>query len=288
MRQPKMAHYTMPALGLWHNSRKLLFYGDVRYEKNHYGGFCRCPCAVLALFLCACGGSAPILSGGNPTPTETLQPAGDENASKTEAFDPDRLVSSAFNQSGSYTDSLGNTYSYFYNIPMLSSSTGDALQLNQYLMDTLDPVVQQELDAMQEGVSLTVTSVDYHAYVTGSIVSVIASVRYPNDYIDYCVVNFDAAAGAEADTQCLLEYAGLSEEDFISAATAALDSYYQSAYASMLDDDFCQEQYHRSLEKMIENGYKPTVFLSQSGKLCVIADVFTPVGDYKCILSIID
>ncbi len=142
--------------------------------------------AMLALCLCACGD----ISNSKAQDSEQPQPA-----LAQQDMTVDVLVRSVFEDGGTYTDSYGNEYSYSYSIPALSAETEDAQRLNQALLNKLHPIINDEINAMGGNSSLTVERVDYLANLNGSIVSIVARVYYPSDYIDYFVVNYDAASG---------------------------------------------------------------------------------------------
>ena len=223
--------------------------------------------AVAALLLSACGSTA-----------------GSSEADYSGVLSD--LITSAYSNSGSYSDSLGNKYSYSYSIPCINSRSDDAKRLNQTLLSKLQPVMDEELAAMEKEASLTVERIEYQVYLNGSIVSIVASIYYPSDYVDYCVVNFDAASETEAGTEAVLKYADIGAEQFSEAAISAVDKACRDSCGAQFSDSTCQKDYNRLLAKMHEKDYSATVFLDGDGKLCLVSDIVTQLGVYQGSLKI--
>ena len=77
---------------------------------------------------------------------------------------------------GTYTDSVGNVYNYSYKIPAFSGGSEDAERINKYFDDALRPIVEDELAAMEDELSLTTGGIKCEVFESGDVTSVLVSV----------------------------------------------------------------------------------------------------------------
>ena len=72
-------------------------------------------------------------------------------------------------KSGTYTDSVGNVYNYSYKIPAFSGGSEDAERINKYFDDTLRPIVEDELAAMEDELSLMTGDIKCEVFESGDV-----------------------------------------------------------------------------------------------------------------------
>lgn len=259
---------------------------------------------LLALSLCACGETSPISTepvpdtvSAAPLPDSTVSPSEAPEEIGTPATEataepemdlpaPADMFESVLDSSGSYTDDIGNEYSYSYRLPGLIAVNEDAARLNRTIQDSFLPLVDEEDAHMQDGLSLVVEHIDWDYYANGSLLSLVIQARYPNDYVYYLTVNFDCSSGTEAGLTELCAYAGIPEEELPSLSAAAVETYYKAAYGDMLSLSYVQESYDNTIARLTKTDNGPLYYLGESGKLYIIAEVETPVGNYWIVLPI--
>lgn len=243
--------------------------------------------SFTALLLCACGeapAAAPVESLApvetqspveNVSPVETVTPAETPASSAAPAY----TVIPALEESGSYTDSLGNVYEYSYRIPAICSavSFSDVSSLNSTIYEQLMQTVSSERNSMDSGVSLTCAVLDYESYVNGSVISIVCTADMPNDFISYWVYNFDTASGQEFTPANFAAAAGITEDALYALASAACGNAFTETYGQLPHDSFYEEQYAKTIDS--ENLVAEAMFFyDENGTLSVAAPVYSLAG----------
>lgn len=238
------------------------------------------------LLLCACGsvpGNAGTASGTEAGETpEVIESAAP--AEKPEVY-------FALDESGSYTDSFGSSYTYSYRIPAFSGGSEDAARINKYFDDILRPIVDDELASANSGVSLNVNTINCDVYESGNITSVIVSVCYPNDYIEYYTASMNTLENREMNNADLAAACGVDETalpDYLrAAATTAIEQFYAN-FGDISGDGFADVAGKRdeTLSEIGADEWNPTLFINGEGKVCMISEVMSPVGQYNYIFTL--
>ena len=190
-------------------------------------------------------------------------------------------------KSGTYTDSVGNVYNYSYKIPAFSGGSEDAERINKYFDDALRPIVEDELAAMEDELSLT-TGVKCEVFESGDVTSVLVSVYYPNDYIQYYTASMNTRENREMNNADIAAAYGIDEVDLPDKlreeATAAVEKYYAD-YGDISGDGFADVTGTRdkTLAVIGSDEWEPTLFINGEGKVCMISEVMSPVGRYNQI-----
>lgn len=217
---------------------------------------------ILALSLCACA------ENGVADVQETQEPSEIPTKVRVEDF---------YRSSGSYTDGVGNTYNYSYALPLICGvDTDDAAAANGAIKDIFQNDIQSELDAMQEGISLTVCNVGYEYVCFKGVTSVLISVDTDWGSSFYYCFNFDADGRALSNSG-LLELKGVSEDDFLKAAGELLG---ESAQLKDIPEDMSEEaQKVRERTLSAENcNMEMPMYLDASGRLCFVGRVYSLAG----------
>lgn len=221
-----------------------------------------------AFALCACG-SLP------ETSVETEKPE----------------VYYALDESGTYTDSVGNNYNYSYKIPAFSGGSEDAERINQRFDDELRPIIEDELSAMQTGMSLMAGEVKCEVFENGDIMSVLVSVYYPNDYIAYYTASMNTRENREMNNADLAAAYGIDEQELPdklrAGATAAVENYY-AGFGDISGDGFADVTGMRdeTLAAIGSDEWTPALFINGDGRVCMISKVTSPVGSFNQIFEL--
>lgn len=190
-------------------------------------------------------------------------------------------------KSGTYTDSVGNVYNYSYKIPAFSGGSEDAERINKYFDDTLRPIVEDELAAMENKLSLT-TGVKCEVFESCDVTSVLVSVYYPNDYIQYYTASMNTRENRKMNNADIAAAYGIDEVDLPDKlreeAKAAVEKYYAD-FGDISGDGFADVTGTRdeTLAVIGSDEWEPTLFINGEGKVCMISEVMSPVGRYNQI-----
>ncbi len=150
-------------------------------------------------------------------------------------------VNVILNLSGTYTDIVGNTNNYVYQIPQFNADSDSAKLLNERIVEDLYDVINDEVQTMPTGCSLFCYSVTYEVIEYENIVAIIASAPYPNDIFLRFTYSYDFENEKEVTNTELLAMKGMTEEDFIAEALRREKEYFQrqisSIYPDMAEDE---------------------------------------------------
>ncbi len=194
-------------------------------------------------------------------------------------------------ESGTYTDSVGNDYNYSYKIPAFSGGSEAAEKINKRFDDALRPIIESELEAMQTGMSLVSGEVKCEVFENGDITSVLVSVYYPNDYIKYYTASMNTSENREMNNADLAAACGIEETDLPdhlrTAAAAAVETFYGD-YGDISGDGFADVTGMRdkTLAEIGSDEWEPLLFINGEGKICMICAVMFPVGQYNHIFTL--
>ena len=189
---------------------------------------------------------------------------------------------------GTYTDSVGNVYNYSYKIPAFSGGSEDAERINKYFDDALRPIVEDELAAMEDELSLTTGGIKCEVFESGDVTSVLVSVYYPNDYIQYYTASMNTRENREMNNADIAAAYGIDEDDLPDKlreeAKAAVEEYYAD-FGDISGDGFADVTGTRdeTLAAIGGDDWEPTLFINGEGKVCMISEVMSPVGKYNQI-----
>lgn len=150
-------------------------------------------------------------------------------------------VNVILNLSGTYTDMVGNTDNYLYQIPQFNADSDSAKLLNERIVEDLYDVINDEVQTMPTGCSLFCYKVTYEVIEYDNIVAVIASVPYPNDVVLRYAYSYDFTNNKEVINTELLAMRGITEEDFITESLRREKEYFQrqvdSVYPGMAEEE---------------------------------------------------
>lgn len=140
-------------------------------------------------------------------------------------------INEILNISGTYTDGVSNTDDYSYQIPQFNADSESAKTVNQRIVDDIYPLVEAEFDCITSGeYSLCNYSITYQIIENGDIVSLLVTVPYPNDCVDYFTYHFDFANAKEVTNIELFAMKGMTEESFVQTACDMGMVYFESLF----------------------------------------------------------
>ena len=125
-------------------------------------------------------------------------------------------------------------------------------------------------------------------FESGDVTSVLVSVYYPNDYIQYYTASMNTRENREMNNADIAAAYGIDEVDLPDKlreeAKAAVEKYYAD-FGDISGDGFADVTGTRdeTLAVIGSDEWEPTLFINGEGKVCMISEVMSPVGRYNQI-----
>lgn len=198
--------------------------------------------AILIFALSACGKVDETSSADTTqvytTTEQTTQEAIDTTSSEAPEDTSDQAIvlelketdnpyiSEPLNMSGTYTDSVGNTADYQYQLPQFNADSESASSLNKRIEADLYELIETEVMNMEGGYSLISYRITYEVAQYGEIVAIIVTVPYPNDCKDYYAYTYDFKNNKELSNADLLAMNEMTEDAFVKQAVALEEEYF--------------------------------------------------------------
>lgn len=118
---------------------------------------------------------------------------------------------------GTHEDQYGNSYEYRYYLPRFHSDDEMMQQVNEGIEQLFAPVIENELEYLDNGEPLVYHSVDWQYYVWGNVVSLVVRAESDYEIPAYVTYNYDADLGKFLSNEELLAYVGVTPEEFLAA-----------------------------------------------------------------------
>lgn len=141
----------------------------------------------------------------------------------------DSLITELYNESGSYTDALGNDYAYSWHVPQIKADTEDAKELNQYIKNIFGAYVESEKELMEKKASLHYTDIGWQSYRQGNRIFLKLTAADGSE-CDMDAVCYDFDLGKRIETGGILADLGVDEETYLKALRRAVLNVYDSRY----------------------------------------------------------
>ena len=230
--------------------------------------------AVLMLVCAAsCGAQVDIsaVPAGKVTAQETKPEADGGNG---QGFS----VESRLEESGEYTDNLGNTTRYSYSLPKIVCDSDYAGCVNKEIDDLYEKHILPQLDTMEDGNSIVTPSSRWQKSSYGGITSVVLMINssWDSDYPFFW--NFDPY-GNEADNAAVLKAAGMAAEEFVNRAHDVLEQEVSFDREGKSDEILksLDEDAEKTLSEQNINAEMPMAVLDD-GSILFCAKVYSVAG----------
>ena len=231
-----------------------------------------------------------------PTPTPTLEPTSEPTETPVPTPEPTPIpeitlklelkdtehprIMEILDFSGRYTDSVNNEGGYSYQIPQFSADSDSAKSLNQRIVDDILPYVEDEVDRMSSGSSLLHYGIHYEITEYEDIVSILITIPYPNDGLEFYVYNYDFAKDEELTNADILARKNMTEETFIETAYKLqrkdLDRFYDN-----IPDEHKEEYLNILKEANVLTKVDAPMYLDEDGTLNAVIFYVDGVGDIR-------
>lgn len=146
-------------------------------------------------------------------------------------------IKELYSEDFDYTDGVGNAGHYTYRVPQLIASTEGAEAINRAIEDMYTPIVQEALECVSAGISLSCLYIAWETYQYGDILSLVISCGWGYDMNDYGVYLYDTVSGRQLTTPELLQALGVDETAFLDAVRQTAAERFDGQYSTISSDD---------------------------------------------------
>ena len=130
-------------------------------------------------------------------------------------------------------------------LPRLKPVSPDAVEIQEEIWDVVYPLLEETLNAREEGYSSMLESVGYETNIRDGVVSLLVWEEDPYDMTQYQVYNLDLETGKRLDTA---EISGrLGYADWEAEMTRLVQQDYEKHWEGQPQDDFYKEQLKKQL-----------------------------------------
>lgn len=167
-------------------------------------------------------------------------------------------------------------------LPKLLPFSEDAIAAQAELQSEFDPWpwVEEIRINLADGWSSMTHSIDYEAYLNGSVFSLMICAESMVDLNSYFVYNFDVETGKRLNTEELMNKLQITDytQRFTQIAQKAFDEKYDDATVEHLESERDHIAAKREDTISRENIEKAMPYVAADGKLMVVIDIHIPTG----------
>lgn len=190
-----------------------------------------------------------------------------------------------------YSDGVGNTGHYTYRVPQLLADTEGASDINRAIDGTYTPIVQEALECVSAGTSLSCLYIAWETYQYGDILSLVISCGWDYDMNDYSVYLYDTVSGRQLTTADLLTVLQVDGTAFLDAVRRTAAERFDGQYGTISDDDaFADELAERRAWTLSDENINMDVpaYTDGAGRLRVVLPIGSIAGAsaYEQVLTL--
>ena len=190
-----------------------------------------------------------------------------------------------------YSDGVGNTGHYTYRVPQLLADTEGASDINRAIDGTYTPIVQEALECVSAGTSLSCLYIAWETYQYGDILSMVISCGWDYNMNDYSVYLYDTVSGRQLTTADLLTALQVDGTAFLDAVRRTAAERFDGQYGTISDDDaFADELAERRAWTLSDENINMDVpaYTDGAGRLRVVLPIGSIAGAsaYEQVLTL--
>ena len=190
-----------------------------------------------------------------------------------------------------YSDGVGNTGHYTYRVPQLLADTEGASDINRAIDGTYTPIVQEALECVSAGTSLSCLYIAWETYQYCDILSLVISCGWGYDMNDYSVYLYDTVSGRQLTTADLLTALQVDGTAFLDAVRRTAAERFDGQYGTISDDDaFADELAERRAWTLSDENINMDVpaYTDGAGRLRVVLPIGSIAGAsaYEQVLTL--
>lgn len=187
---------------------------------------------------------------------------------------PEDIVIHAISQTYAWDDAVGNRNRVTIRAPHINSGDSFAVAYNKRIDSYVDGIIK-EVEACASGAFSThILSVDYSAFLNGSLLSVLITTKMDADYTEYRIDNFDLDSGKAVTTADLCgKFLGMDYPVFLKYAYGRIWEEFEAKHADFLaqypeEYEYFYNLYTSDVSLLCRYG----LYLNEAGRLILAAD----------------
>ena len=182
---------------------------------------------------------------------------------------------------GSYTDSYGSEYSYYYSLPnFYGSNHRDLEKINRMINAFYDPIIQSEYLAMDAGEFLTYDLVDWQSAVYNGVLF-LHIYAYTYDWEEHDVFYIDVETMEELDPEDVLERLGLEEDYFLDTIRKRSEEVFVNYFSDLPEEHREEYGYYDCLKQTVSDEFVNVdlpIFVDRNGRITVYLKIASMAG----------
>ena len=190
-------------------------------------------------------------------------------------------VGDAYDLWGAYTDQYGSDYNYAYKLPRILGWSDEATDLNDEILNRFEPIIEEELAAMEHSEFLSTEAVQYKIYRHEDILMIhVYTFTYMMNEV-HAVYYWNTETNTRTDSRALLKQLGISEKEFLDAVRADAEACFKDYCSGVPEEDREAYGYYEFLEWTVSDeavNLDLPMFVNEAGELCVYARIGSLAG----------
>lgn len=200
--------------------------------------------------------------------------------SSTAMVDAIGYVYPYYDLSGEYTDQYDTDYYYYYRLPQLLEEEGDMGKINAEIREFYEPIIEEQLERMEQNEFLDTDLVTWEQYVTADILTIhVYNIGY--NWETHHIWYYDLITEKQVDSSVLLERVGISEEELLEKVREQARAYYIDMFSGIPEAEREQYGYYDMLDWTVSDeavNLDLPIYIDRMGSLCVYARVGSLAG----------
>ncbi len=160
-------------------------------------------------------------------------------------------VRELYSAEGVYTDSVGNTTSYTFHVPLVAADTKAAEAINDEIREEFGELVESQLSSMAGGYSLWSWNVSWHAYWHDSQLFLLITADMEGGFTDYAAFGYDFDTGKRVTNEDILREFGISEKKYLADLREKVQFMFEDMYKNLSEKDRKALGYDELLKKTL-------------------------------------
>ena len=215
-------------------------------------------------------------------PTEPVTEAPTEPTTEAPApVDPWSVMGELSFEQGTYTDDVGNVYTYSYGLPCITADTEGARAINADIEDIFGGQILSAHQDMEDKLSLYLIDTGYYGEVWEDVLTliIIAHTDWGDD--QYGVYSYEVSTGRWLRTPDLLDRMHISDEEFLETCRVKFREFFESQYKGISEEQREAVGYDEYLARVDDELYVSMdlrIYPSQTGELIAVAPIVSIAG----------
>ncbi len=192
-------------------------------------------------------------------------------------------VSELYSADGFYVDGVGNSSSYSYHVPQISSSTPEAEKINSEIAEKFGTVVEDQFRSMEGGYSLWAWHVGWQAFWNDTQLFLLLTADEDSDITIYDAYGYDFDSDCRVTDKMILEQRGICRNEYKEKlkekAQLLVEEYYSRIPETHRDQSVYDEMLDSTLGWLDRD---QPMFINEYGDIVTIVKVATIAGAGWC------